>query len=473
MPRSSLFPPALLLTLVALSADTHATDAGGASQPLTQPGYYCGTADPGMAPAGGVKTLSELVDIGMKQNSDTRVAWLQAEDAALELGIARSKYGPIIAAQAVALQNHAALPLPKTLNPNGYFKTDAAALVPALTLKWLLYDGGGKDAVLDGAGLRLAAADFGFSTAHRRVTILITQQFFHLAAQVARLTAARATLQSTQTVEQLALARQRRGLGTAPEALQAHAQVAQAELRLEEADAAAQDARMAVLEAAGLRPDTPSCIAIPAMARRVTAGQQSIDQLIAHAIATRPEVGAALAQVQVSDAAVRQARSEYGPRLALAAHAGQNLGRMRSDGGPWSNVNQPIYGIGLTFDIPIYDGQIRSNEVAVARSKVEASTARLDGVRNKVIHEVVKASHDLSVAVRRRESSAALLAAAGVSFDATLSAYRRGLATMPELQAATAALASARTGDSEAGADLLIARAVLSFAGGDLIELAP
>lgn len=470
---SSTLSPALLLTLVMSSAATCATDISGASQPLAQPNYYCGTTQPGAVPAGGVKTLSELVDIGMKQNSDTRVAWLQAEDAALELGIARSKYGPIIAAQAVALQDHAALPLPKALNPNGYFKTDAAGLVPALTLKWLLYDGGGKNAVLDGAGRKLAGADFGFSTVHRRMTILITRQFFQLAAQVARLTATQATLQSTRAVEQLALARQRRGLGTGPEALQAHAQVAQAGLRLDEAEAAAQDARMALLEATGLRPDTPSCIAVPAMTPELTPTQHEIDELIARAIATRPEVGAALAQVQASDAAVRQARSEYGPKLALAAHVGQNIGRMRSDGGAWSTVNQPIYGIGLTFEIPIYDGQIRSNAVAVARSKAEAATAQLDGVKNKVIHEVVKASHDLSVAVRRRESSAALLAAAGTSFDATLSAYRQGLSTMPELQSATAVLSAARTSDSEAGAELLIARAVLSFAGGDLIELTP
>jgi len=466
------------IALLALAAPTPArAGSGDDGAGLPQPSFYCGTPPPvaaiAGAPPGGVKTLAELVDIGMKQNSETRVAWLQAEDAALELGIARSKYGPIIAAQAVALYSHAALPLPKTLNPNGFFRSDGEGVVPELTLKWLLYDGGGKEAVLDRASQMLAHADFGFSATHRRITIEITQQFFRLASQVARLTAAQATLKSTQAVEQLAQARQRRGLGTAPEALQARAQVAAAQLKVEEADAAAQDARMAVLEATGLRPDTAACIAIPGMPMAPTAAQRNIDQLIERAIATRPEVGAAMAQLHANDAAVRQARSEYGPKLSLGAHAGQNIGRSRSDGGDWSNVNQPIYGIGLTFEIPLYDGQIRSNELASAQSKADAATAQLDGVKNKVIHEVVKASHDLGVAMRRRESSATLLAAATESFDATLKAYRQGLATMPELQSATASLASARTSDSEAGADVLTARAVLSFAGGDMIDLAP
>src|SRR5471030_1799038 len=438
-------------------------DAIGAS---ADPAIYCGlptqevsadgAARSGMFASGAPNTLADLVAIGMKQNTDTRVAWSQAEEAALNLGIARSKYGPILAAQAAALADHAAFPLPKTLNPNGYFKSDAEALVPALTLKWLLYDGGGREAVLDRAGQQLAGANFGFSAAHRRVTLQITQQFFRLSAQVARLAAAQDTLHSAQAVEQLA---------------QARAQVAEAQLQMEAADAAAQDVHMALLEAAGMRPDASVCVALPAPPATLTPAQQNVAQLVERAIASRPEVDAAVAQVRANEAGVRQARSEYGPKVMLAAHAGQNIGRSRSDGGDWSNVNQPVYGIGLVFDLPLYDGQIRRNEVRSAQSKQETAEAQLDGVKNKVVHEVVKAYHDLTVAARRRESSGALLAAATRSFDATLASYRQGLATMPELQSALAALARARSADGEAGADLLTARAVLSFASGDLIDV--
>lgn len=462
------FPHAAAAPLLALTLLPAAAADDFSSTRL--PASYCGAEG---APRAAASSLAELVDTGMKQNSDTRVAWSQAEEAALELGIVRGKYGPILAAQAVALHEHAAFPLPKNLNPNGYFKSDAEGLVPELSLKWRLYDGGGREAALDRAAQLLARADFGFSATHRRVTILITQQFFRLAAQVARLEAVQASLRSAVAVEQTAQARQRRGLGTAPETLQARAQVAEARLRLEEADAAAQDARMALLEAVGLRPDAAACIALPAMPPLAAPVQRDIEALIERAVAARPEVGAALAQVRAGDAGIRQAQSEYGPKLSLAAHVGQNIGRLRSDGGDWSTVNQPVYGIGLSFEIPLYDGQIRSNELKSARSKAEAATAQLDGVKNKVIHEVVKASHDLGVAARRRESSAALLAAATQSFDATLASYRQGLATMPELQSATAALARARLADSEAGADVLTARAVLSFAGGDMIELGP
>ncbi|WP_166455369.1 TolC family protein, partial [Duganella alba] len=232
MPRPSFLPisHALLCAAAAwpccAAADlSAAVDTAAAAEPH----IYCGVP---AASAGAALSLAELVAAGMKQNSDTRVAWAQAEEAALNLGVVRSKYGPILAAQAAALHEHAAFPLPKTLNPNGYFKSDAEALVPAVTLKWLLYDGG-REAVLDRAGQQLAGANFGFSAAHRRVAIQITQQFFRLSAQTGRQMAAADSLQSALMVEQLAQARQRRGLATAPEALQAGAQAAEARLQLE------------------------------------------------------------------------------------------------------------------------------------------------------------------------------------------------------------------------------------------------
>lgn len=441
--------------------------------------FYCGdTAGPGPAgaavpPSGALpQTLAELVAIGMRSNPDTRVAWAQAEDAALRMGIVRSKYGPILAAEAATIYDHAALPLPKTLNAKGYFKSDAEALVPAITLKWMLYDFGGREAALDQAGAALAGADFGFSAAHRKVAIAITRQYFRLTAVVARRAAAQASLRSARTVEAAAQARQGRGLGTAPETLQARAAAAEAQLRLEEADAAVEDARMTLMEAAGVRPDAPLCVALPdagAIADS-TGGAQRLDGLVERAIATRPEVNAAIAQVKAGEAAIRSARAEYYPTIALAAHAGQNIGRSRADGGEWSNVNQPVYGVGLVFQVPLYDGSIRSSGVQEARSKEEAAEARLDGVKNAVIHEVVKAYTDLRVALRRQQSCAALLAASQDAFDATLGSYRRGLASMPDLTSAAAALARARMGGGEAGAEVATARAVLAFATGDMLD---
>jgi outer membrane protein TolC len=468
--------------LLVLASTVRAAPQTEGTDPLSPPGgteTYCGstqaasvTTGSGELPADKPHTLSDLIAIGMKNNTDTRSAWLQAEDAALSAGITRSNFGPILAAQAAALHEHSAFPLPKNLDPRGYFKSDSEAFVPALTLKWLIYDAGGKEAALERAAQTLAGAQFGFSAAHRKMSIAVTRQYFHLSVQLARDSAARAALQNARTVEQVAVGRQRRGLGTAPETLQAQAAVAEAQLQLEEVGAAVEDARMAVLETVGLRPDTALCLAMPTAAPS-SAASEKLDRLIARAIAARPEVQAALAQVKAGEAGVALAKSEYGPKVLLQGHAGQNIGRTRSNGGEWSTVNQPIYGIGLVFQMPIYDGVTRRNNVALARSKEELARVKLDGVKNQVVHELVKADLDLRLAQRRGEAAAALLSSAREAFDATLKSYRQGLATMQELTGATAVLARARTASSQAIADQHTARAVLSFAAGDMIDLPP
>ena len=463
------------------SAPADLAPGQGATLPAGDRGLYCGGVSPvvtrgsrsgALAPEA-PKTLSDLVGIAMENNPDTRVAWTQAEEAALNLGITRSKYGPMLAAQASGLYERSTFPLPKSLIPSGYFKSDAEALIPALTFKWLLYDFGGRSAAIDEADQTLAGANFGFTATHRKVSISVTQQFYSLATQVARKAAAQASLESAQQVQESAQARQERGLGTAPDTLQARAATAEALLNLEGADAAVDDARMALLETAGVRPDTYLCVSIPTVGSSQRASEGDLDHLIDQAIATRPEVNAAVARVKAAGAAIRYAKSEYFPKIELTANVGENVGRLRSAGGDWSSVTQPMYGVGLKFQVPIYDGTIRRSGVQEAHSKEEAAKAKLDGTKNQVVHEVVKAYNDLRVSLQRRESSAALMSAAKDAFDSTLSSYQHGLATLTELESAVASLARARMAVSEAGADVLTARAVLTFATGDMIDVGP
>jgi len=445
------------------------------------PGLYCGGPAPlsSAGSAGGpqvseaAKTLADLVATAMKNNPETRVAWTQAEQAASNLGIARSKYGPILAARATAIYERSTFPLPKTVIPDGFFKSDAEGFIPGMSLKWLVYDFGGREAVLDEADQTLAAAIFGFSATHRKVSILVTRQFFRLATEVARKAAAQATLESSELVQQAAQARQDRGIGTAPETLQARAATAEAQLRLEDVDAAVDDARMALLEETGLRPDSFICVSIPVPGSSPTTSEAQLDRLIDRAIATRPEVNAAVSKVKAGEAAIRHAKSEYFPKIQLTGNVAENVGRLRAVPGDWSSVTAPLYGVGLVFEVPIYDGTIRRSGVEDAISRKEAAEAQLEGTKNQVVHEVVKAYNDVRVSLQRRESSAALMSAAQDSFDSTLASYRHGLATMPELEAAVASLARARMAVSEAGSDVLTARAVLTFATGDMIDLGP
>ena len=67
-----------------------------------------------------VYSLVELIDIAQRRNPATRVAWEQARQAAINVGIARAAYLPALMASAIAGVEHFVTPFPSNLVPQGF-----------------------------------------------------------------------------------------------------------------------------------------------------------------------------------------------------------------------------------------------------------------------------------------------------------------------------------------------------------------
>src|SRR6201993_4544734 len=66
-----------------------------------------------------VYSLVELIDIAQRRSPATRVAWEQARQAAINVGIARAAYLPALTASAVAGSEHFVTAVPSHLVPPG------------------------------------------------------------------------------------------------------------------------------------------------------------------------------------------------------------------------------------------------------------------------------------------------------------------------------------------------------------------
>ena len=64
----------------------------------------------------------------------TRVAWEQARQAAIGVGIARAAYLPEATASVIAGYEHAVAPFPSNLVPQGFITFDAREVYPQLTM---------------------------------------------------------------------------------------------------------------------------------------------------------------------------------------------------------------------------------------------------------------------------------------------------------------------------------------------------
>src|SRR5215470_2999002 len=72
-----------------------------------------------------VYSLVELIDIAQRRNPATRVAWEQAQQAAINVGIARAAYLPALTASAIAGWEHFVFPFPSNLVPQGFITANA------------------------------------------------------------------------------------------------------------------------------------------------------------------------------------------------------------------------------------------------------------------------------------------------------------------------------------------------------------
>src|SRR5258705_4169728 len=278
--------------------------------------------------------LAELIDIAQRTNPETRVAWERARQAAIGTGMVESTYYPMLAVQAAGIYQRVASTIPKNVDPRGFFRADAEALVPAVTLKWLMFDFGGRDASLNAAKEQLSAANFGFNASHQKIVFDVTRAYYNLNAVHDKVEVARSAMRSAQTVQQLAESRRDHGLATLPEVLQAREQAARAAYDVEEVVALEVDARMALLEAMGVRPSRTLQVADLSQRPLPAALERAADSFVDVALENRPDLLAKVALVRSKDAEIRKAQSEYYPRINALGNIGQNIGQVRVNGGP-------------------------------------------------------------------------------------------------------------------------------------------
>jgi outer membrane protein TolC len=414
--------------------------------------------------------LAELIDIAERTNPDTRITWERAREAAFGLGIAEGVHEPMISAKAAAAFQRVPLPLPKTaFAPQGFFVADTQAFLPALTLKWLLFDFGGKEASIDAATQTLAAANFGFNAMHQKIVFDVTRAYYTLSAGQRRVEVAQAAQNQSQVVQEATEARRSRGLATLPEVLQARERTAHSAYELQAAMAGEIDARMGLLEAMGAAPTTALRIAGVAGRPLPPLLEDTAEALVERALAQRPDLLAKVAVVRAREADVRKAQSDYYPKIVISGDVGQNIGRVRTSDIPgWARVNDLTYGASVFIEVPLFDGNVRRNRVGVAKSELRIAEDELELQRDRAARQVVKAYEELKTSLRQQEAAALLLIAAQQSYDAAIDSYRHGLATFVDVTSAQTALTKARTADSDATSLVYTATAALAFSTGDL-----
>jgi outer membrane protein TolC len=414
-----------------------------------------------------------LIDLAERNNPRTRIAWERARQRADELGIARSAYYPVLAGEAAFGDQRIIEPFPKPLAPRGYVMIEIPAVVPEVTLDYLIFDFGKREARIDAAAAEKLAAGANFIQANQDVAFRVASAFYRLVTQQERLAAAEATLKTALTTTDAAEFQLRNGRSTLPDVLNARAEASQAVFDRESADGDEKIARVTLTEEVGVEPSPDITIDAAASAPLPSELASSIDALINRAIADRPDLAAQAAEIRAADDAIRAARAEYWPQVVLQGSAAYTSIWPTADYGVLGNANQATWSAALGIQWRIFDAGARKNEVAKAESKKRETQDEMREKRDQATREVWTAYIAFRTALRKQQAAVALLDSASASYSASLDAYKYGVKNLIDVVTAERQLAQARLSSVSARSQLFLEAVDLEFVTGNLLRNKP
>lgn len=375
-------------------------------------------------------TLSQIVDLALRNSPATKTSWAQARAAADAYGSSQGRLYPNISA-GIGLTRQLAAPVP------GRPGQERVQLGPSLNLSYTVLDFGGRSGSIDVARQAAVAADLTHnSTVENTILQVETSAFGYLATRSQR-DAAKVTLDEATKSLDAANERHRVGLATIADVLQARTARSQAELELQTLEGLLLVTRGGLAVAMGLPantafevPDIPASDSVHFVA-------ESVDSLIEVAVRNRPELATARAQAAAAQSQIRVARSASLPSLTLSATGASNSSNIPGYAGK-------TYLLNFGVQVPVFTGFSNQYDEQAANEQYQAALARAAVTRQQIIQQVFTAYYTLRTATDRVRTSHDLLASATQSETVARERYREGVGSIVDLLIAQSALANAR-----------------------------
>jgi outer membrane protein len=433
-------------------------------------------------------TLPDLIDIAEQLNPATRAAWQKARQALALVGVSKSAYYPFLSLAAAGGYTRLFFPFPELEVNRAALKRVLATGVPSqtavtitqgtpghfdvlylteLTMKWLLFDFGQREASVSAAREGLLIANVAFNATHQRVVLEVSQSFYAYNLARESVKVAESAYQTAGTVDSAVEARVTTGLATQPDFLQAKQQLAQSQFELEKARGSERDAFVRLMEAIGLSPAVQIRISEAFTGSVQVDLETPLSTFVMRALSQRPDLVASLAKVRTAEDKIKGIKASYFPTISALASVG--YGEERVSLGPTAvNGSAPTFGANLAVELPIFDGFLRDRTLQAARAELEAASQQLEQIRDDAVRQVWKSYTDLRTAIRSQVAAAALLQSSQSAYDAVLASFKLGLSTYTDVVTNETKLTSARNSAFESRSAVSQAATTLAYAMGEL-----
>ena len=418
-----------------------------------------------------VLTLSEAVDLALKNHPTIREAPAGSASAAGEIAVARTAYLPRL--DALWQANHGTRNnVFGLLLPQGVVPSVSGPVLPTeslegvwstaggLLLSWEAVDFGRRAASVDVARAASTLADAQRRVSELDVASAAADAFLGVAAADAALLAARANVQRLSVFADNVRGLVQNQLRAGAELSRAEAELAGARNRLAEAARNSGVARAVLAEAVGA-PGTPIDVDAAALRRAPVRDAGAAGS----AAASHPRAAFADAEVMAAQARDHVLATSYAPRVEVqGVLSGRGVGREiegNSDGSPFA-LDVPNWAVGVSVTFPALDIFRTRARRQVEASRLEEASARYDRTLQTLQTQEAQARALVDAALQIAANTPQQLQAARDTDTQARARYDAGLTSVIEVAEAQRLLAQAEA--EAAVANLAVWRGLLAEA---------
>lgn len=412
--------------------------------------------------------LSAAIERSLCESPKTHSAWASVKAAAAVVGESKSQYLPTLDGTAdysaswedTSVSDH----------PELHSHYGQAVNSEGLSLGWLLYDFGAREATVKGSRFLEVAAQANQSLIVQGVFANTAKDYYTAqAAGAAVEAAARIETDAQQTLD-AATARYKTGVAPITDQLLANTSFAQSQFQRSRAEGTY---RIAVgMLASDMSLAVDASLQLPQLDQSAlpdTHFVHAVHDLVDEALQSHPSIAVARAQWQAAQQDVRVAQAQGLPKLSLAGTASH------SDQPQSSNLGEPEYpatehqaAIGLSIQIPLFEGFSRQYKIREAKARAESGAEAVRDAQQQVSVNLWTAFQTLQTATENLHNTAVILQSARDSFDAYRHRYQSGLSSIVDLLSAQTTLAAAELQQIQAQLDWRTARIELAESLGQL-----
>ncbi len=386
------------------------------------------------APAARVLGLDEALRLGLARQPQVRQAQASTEATRARVDQAFAPLLPQISGTASYQRSSSASTA--ALASSGFFSTTGARELysAGLTGKLLVWDFGQTSGRWRAAqAIASGQADSEHGTA-QAVALSIRTTYFDAVANKALLAVARETLANEE--KHLEQTRAFVEIGTRPpiDLVQERVNLANARVRLIQADNAYATARVQVEQAIGVTDLGPWDIADTSLPP-VPGEDAAPPVLLAEAIAARPELAALREQLRGQELTVRALEGGYGPSLGVQAGLTESGGKPDDLSSGWNTQ--------VTLSWPLFQGGQTRGQVREARANATALDAQSEQLAQQIRLELEQARLSVRAAGATLGASEEAADAARERLTLAEGRYQTGVGSLLELSDAQVALTTA------------------------------